>query len=74
MAIAEQNRKESDDKQANAQAASDAADWAIARSLNALVEAEQGGALKDSVRTARSSSSKSFRRGNDSSDDEELEV
>ena len=45
MAIAEQSKQ---DTEQEAKGASDAADWAIARSLSLLVQAEQGGNLQES--------------------------
>jgi hypothetical protein len=44
MAIAEQSKQDSQNPD---QGASEAADWAIARSLNALVQAEHTGRLSD---------------------------
>ena len=41
MSIVEQSKKTSDGNQGSARGASDAADWAIARSLNALADAEK---------------------------------
>jgi hypothetical protein len=62
MAIAEQSKNDNQDR-----GASEAADWAISRSLNALVQAEQSGTLQDSLSAGTS-------QPKDDDDDEELEV
>jgi hypothetical protein len=64
MAIAEQSKN---DNETQDRGASEAADWAISRSLNALVQAEQSGTLQDA-------SSAGASQPKDDDEDEELEV
>eukprot|EP00934_Nitzschia_sp_Nitz4_P003763 Nitzschia sp. Nitz4//scaffold95_size97785//55561//58838//NITZ4_004671-RA/size97785-augustus-gene-0.108-mRNA-1//-1//CDS//3329560484//3753//frame0 len=52
QAIAEQTKQEQDETGKNTQAAANAADWAIGRSLQALVQAEQGERLTGEASSA----------------------